>query len=374
MDLASSTGLPVLVLETENAAPVVSKEDWVPGAYTLYAEGASQVQFQGELSIKGRGNSTWKYDKKPYTIKLGKGAPLLGMNKHKRWVLLANYMDRSLLRNRIAFELGKRTSLAWTPDSRYVEVILNGRFLGCYLLCEQVKVDENRVHIDEKEGFLLEVDKYFDEPNQFLSSALSLPVMIKEPDENDLAPAQFEAIQTYFNKVEQMLIDGKYAEVYDSYLDLTSFVDWWLLLEITGNAEAARMNNIYMYKDKGGKLTIGPIWDFDINTFYPNVLYTLTKTIWYPYLLKDPIFKQKPIERWTVLKEAFSTIYSFIDQEAALIKKSEKLDNRTWRKPIFLICNGDEYLSFAQSVDWLKRNILMRIEWMNMQAERRFER
>lgn len=198
----SYSGLPLLVLSTEGAAPVSSKETWIQGTMRIDRQENDCDEFSGQIEIKGRGNNSWAKDKKPYAIKLAEKQPVMGINKHKRWALLANASDKTLLRNRVAFEIAKHaTALDWTPDSRYVDVILNGRFLGNYLLTEQIKIDKNRVALAEMDpaatsgdaitgGYLLELDRYFDEVNKFRSAFADLPVNFKEPDEEGLNSAQ----------------------------------------------------------------------------------------------------------------------------------------------------------------------------------------
>ena len=166
------TGLPVAYLTTP--APVTSKDEWIPDAsMVIVTPGTLDILYRGTLSVKGRGNSTWNYPKKPYALKLDKKSEMLGMKKHKRWCLLANWMDRTLMRNAVAFEISRHTGLDWTPDGRFVEVILNGEHLGNYYLCEQIKVDKNRVDVAEPDpadvsgGYIFELDSNYDEVNKF---------------------------------------------------------------------------------------------------------------------------------------------------------------------------------------------------------------
>ena len=193
--------LPVVYINTNDNAPIVDKDNWIPG--TMDIKGLDESDnYNGTMNIKGRGNSTWGYPKKPYAIKLDSKSKILGFPKHKRWVLLANWMDKTLLRNHVAFEISKNTGLAWTPRGKFVELVLNGEPQGNYYLCEQIKIDENRLNINELSnsdtdaesitgGYLLELDVYYDEVNKFHSKLKELPFMIKEPDEEELNTAQF---------------------------------------------------------------------------------------------------------------------------------------------------------------------------------------
>lgn len=141
-----SFDLPVIYVTTPQQTPILSKDDWVEDGNICIWMTNGIIGDLGGTSVKGRGNSTWSFPKKPYAIKLDKKAEVLGMPKHKRWVLLANWIDRTLMRNHIAFTIAKNTeSLGWTPRGEFVELILNGKHLGNYYLCEQIKIDKTEL-------------------------------------------------------------------------------------------------------------------------------------------------------------------------------------------------------------------------------------
>ena len=141
------TGLPTLFIHTDKGEPVLTKENYIKAKMNIDGAGSFDDIDDIDLSIRCRGNSTFSYPKKPYALKLDDKISILGKPAHKRWVLLANWMDRPLLRNRISLKVAEKTGLAWTPGSEFVEVVLNGVHLGNYLLCEQIKIDKNRVNI-----------------------------------------------------------------------------------------------------------------------------------------------------------------------------------------------------------------------------------
>lgn len=181
--------LPVLYITTPDGSAITSKEEWREGCrLRIVLPDGTTAYDSDKAALKGRGHSTFTKPKKPFAIKLDEKSGLLGMEKGKRWVLLANFMDHSLLRNKLAFSIARQTSLAWTPDSRFVDVVVNGKPQGCYLLCEQIRVNENRVNIDEKEGYLLEADAYLDEKNHFYTPRRHLPVNMKEPGDAQQLP------------------------------------------------------------------------------------------------------------------------------------------------------------------------------------------
>lgn len=379
VELTNFTGLPVMWIETPNGQAITSKEVWVEGS-TLFIDGAGQFDDLEEmgLSIRGRGNSTWGYEKKPYNIKLDSKKELLGMPKHKRWCLLANYMDRTMLRNRVAYHLAELTSLDWTPRTRFVELFLNGRHQGCYLLAEHIKVDENRVNITEMEssdnageavtgGYLLELDFHFDNEWQWHSSH-NIPFAVKYPEEEDLTSEQLAWIKGYIAEAESALYGSNFRDPevgYAAYIDIDSFIDYWLVYELSVNHELANPGSVYLHKERSGKLEAGPIWDFDWGTFSYNASPAaqtnlfMTHAWWYGRLFSDKAFKLRAVERWQELEAKFLTALDFVAEEAEYTARSAEENFKLWS--ISTTINGDESLPVDEAVARLKRVLKERI-------------
>ncbi len=384
----SGTGLPIVAILTEGSEPITSKEKWLPGRIVFDPQESDYPALASEIEVKGRGNNTWRLPKKPYAVKLAEKNSVLDMKKHKRWVLLANASDRTLLRNRAAFEIGRRTGLPWTPDSRFVEVILNGEYRGSYLLCEQIRVDKNRVNIAEMKpedtageavtgGYLLEFDRYYDEINKFRTAHRDLPVNIKEPDEKVLGAEQRKYITDYVNHVEELLYAGATIDKsYADYIDIDSFIDWWIVVELTHNRDARLPGSCYMYKDRGGKLCAGPLWDFDLQTFKAATSFLLTeyeitdftspqgdRSLWYKRLFSDPDFKARAKQRWQSYKSSFDGIADFIDAEAEKLQPSADVNWAMWT--LESGPNQDESLSWEEAVAKMRASYLSRLQWMD---------
>lgn len=368
------SGLPIVFVETPNFEEITSKEVWTEGTTIKIVNPDGSISYEGTTSFRGRGNSTWTYPKKPYAIKLDKKASILGMPKHKRWVLLANWMDRTLMRNRLAFKLGECTQLDWTPRGEYVELVLNGKHLGNYFLCEQVKIDENRVNIAEIDadsdditgGYLMELDVNYDEAFKFKSVVKNLPWMFKDPDE-DISDAMFYYMQEYVNTTEDELYNNFEAGAWKDYLDIKTFVDYWFAVELTSNNEPGHPKSVYMSKDKGGKLCAGPMWDYDWATFIPSTsnTYCLKRHLYYPQLFNDAEFVSVIKERWPAAKANFDEVAEFIDLEYEKIRNSEKMNSSMW--PISQRVNGDETMSFEEAVTRLKKAYCDKLEWLDSQ-------
>ena len=377
----TNSGLPIVSINTPNAQSITSKEDWIEGA-TMSIVNAGVQNYEGTTSIRGRGNSTWGMPKKPYALKLDSKAEILGMPKHKRWVLLANWMDRTLMRNAVAFEIARATGLAWTPRGKFVEVVLNGEHKGTYYLCEQIKVDKNRVNITEMEstdisddaitgGYLMELDTYFDEVNKFKSAREELPYMFKEPDEETLVTEQLEYMQKYINDLEELLYTYSRlsAHEYEEYMDVDSYIDFWFVQELADNEECWHPKSTYMHKDRGGKLTAGPVWDFDWGTFTSDApSYTIKGALYYNRLFLDKAFKARVKERWTGLKPKFDMIPAFIEQESQRIKASADVNILMW--PISSEYNKDEKMTFDEAIASMKNSYQAKLDWLDEQISK----
>lgn len=433
----TNSGLPVVVLTqsgggTESWAEaginVRSKDsEWVETDKMAVYNADGSVDMEEACGIRLRGNSTQKFPKKPFAVKLVDKASVLGMPKHKRWVLLANWMDRTMLRNAVALEVAHRTDSAyindgigWSPRGTSVEVVMDGRHVGNYYLCEQIKIDGDRVDITdcyedvenptpETCGYLLEFDDAMDEVNNFRTSR-GIPCMFK-----DEVPANSEFFNYVKNKVEGIensLKAENYEEAYKN-LDINSVIDYFFIQELTFNDEYKHPKSVYMYIDGPGKLTAGPVWDFDWQTFinYDKVqamnskyggtyscrntnewLYSKSKLaekkpwwqggdydyendmpyMWYPLLFKDANFRTRVQERWTVIYPQLTNVVAKIDEFAVQNKVSDLYNYAMWpltslKNSVGSAFNGDEDMSFDEAIAMMKQAYTDRLNWMNTQ-------
>ena len=379
--LVPYTGLPIIIINTDKEYPLKDRDNWLTG--TIEIKGMNLFEdFKDSIEVKGRGNGTWRFPKKPFNVKLKNKSSILGMNKHKRWSFLANYRDRTLLRNDVTFHIGYiADNLQWTPKSQFAEVIFNGEYQGNFQICEQIRVDKNRVNIKELStedvnepqitgGYLLEYDSYYDEPNKFKTSINNWPVNIKEPDEKVLNKAQLEYIENYTNTFEALLQAGEYEQIYNEYINIDSFIDYWLVQAIVGNREMTNIYSIYCYKDRNKKLYAGPLCDFDYTTFTLESNNNNKGAVWYKYLFQDPYFKRKAIERFQNLKPQLMGIADYIVKKASSLSLSEKENWKLW--PLLnldgtIIPNNDEQLSYEEAISRMKNVYQKRLEWIEQQ-------
>ena len=364
--------LPIVYITTPSA--ITSKDTWTENCTIDIWNAGKQSSTYEKAQMKGRGNSTWAYKKKPYAIKLDSKAEVLGMKKHKRWVLLANYLDVTCMRNATAFEIARQLDgLAWTPSGSFVDVVMNGELIGNYYLCEQIKVDKNRVNITEigpedmdeydiTGGYIFELDTYYDELFKFKTQYRNLPVQFKDPDE-DINDVQFNYVENYFNKVEEILYGDNIDDSDDvfNYIDIDSYVDWYLVHTLALNREPNHPKSSYMHKDRGGKLIAGPVWDFDYGTFRLETSgLTIYNAIWYDALLNNKTFVTRLKERWVANKAKLEQVETFIEKTAEQIRESAEGNQVMW--PVSGSPNYDGDLPFSEAIERMQQAYRQRIE------------
>jgi len=308
-----NTGLPIVRIDNAKSMSSYDRANWVPGANMRIELPDGTIDYEGTLSLKGRGNGTWtETNKKPFALKLDEKSEhkILGMHKQKRWILLANYKDRTLLRNDAAFWLSRNTEMPYTIEGRFVELVWNGKHMGNYYLCEQARIDNHRIDITNPKldnpaegGYFMEIDAFLDYNNNgqngsdkvgdigFWSTGgyvtngkgrYNLPYIFKDPDEDEQGnpitknSEAFKYMQNYVKEME----DAIYAVRNDpnnhswmNYLDMDRAVDFALIQEITMNHDSyntwpvAGPHSAFLYKDSCGPICFGPTWDFDYHTF-----------------------------------------------------------------------------------------------------------
>ncbi|MBR4963415.1 MAG: CotH kinase family protein, partial [Muribaculaceae bacterium] len=274
------TTVPTIYINTEGGVPVVSKDDYV-NAYVSVRGAANEEDNITEVltEIKGRGNSTWGMDKKPYRLKFDKKIKFLGnAAKEKNWVLLANYADKTLMRNALAFETARNMfEFGFTPSVTFVDVVLNGENLGSYMLTDQVEVKSKRVPVTEQDetttindpeitgGYLIEVDGFADSEISWFQTTKGMKVTIKYPKDDEINSDQSSYISNYTQQMENALFSSSYTNAetgWRKYIDEASMVDWYIACELFGNSDA--WWSTYMYKERNDVFKFGPLWDFDI--------------------------------------------------------------------------------------------------------------
>lgn len=401
------TNLPTLSYHTYSGLEPYDKTHELESEMCIIYDGGTRLQEYPILAReRGNGSRYELFKKRPYRIKFNdgkshhmlKGSPLESPAKAKKWTLIPNWRDKSLMRNNVAFEMSRRLGLAYTPWIQNVDVIVNGEYKGNYQLCDQVTVDPNRVDIYNMEswdvdetgitgGYLLEITSPGGEAYHFYSDQGGIPVDVKSPDADDIMAEQFSYIRDAFNEMESKLWADNYQHPekgYRSRLDLESFLRYFLVGEFAGNNDA--MWSIYLYKERSDDLfRFGPVWDFDLSMDNDQRTYPANgKPDWlFNYgsavsgirdfvrrILSDPYANERLSSIWSDLREsgAFSTdsLCAFVDSLGNVLDESQELNFTRWD-------NLGELLTLQQfapgtyqgELDIIKNYLNERIRWID---------
>ena len=521
VDLTKFTGLPIVYLKTDDAASIDSKDDYVRGDTSV--DGGRNFDDFAEVSMKirGRGNSTWyTHPKKPFQMKLDDKAEFLGMPNDKKWLFLAEYSDKTMLRNKISFEMGYLSNLDWTPQGRFAEVYINDEYNGTYNITQKVEESDNRVPLGDV-GYLLELDQLsrLDSDDVYFDSVVTdkFIVNIKEPN-LDLNSSEYVYVKNLINDFEKSISDsnsmssyfvveettsenvwdinlsqtmtlipdseytvsfkarssinrtiiaglGLYhdpwtnvgepvglttawqtfslsqtttdfgddrsrilfdmggdqggqvwiddvsvltsdgielvtnggfqsggagweggaataenikihpvgAEGYAEYIDVDSFVDWFLISEITKNVDSMFFSSMFLNVMPGEKIKMGPLWDFDLS--FGNVDYADSRYAegwwvkyhpWYERLFQDPAFVEKVKTRFTYFRSNQDFILNKIDTYAEQLKWAQQENNDKWQTiGQYVWPNPVVFDTYQEEVGHMKEWYVNRMNWLD---------
>lgn len=328
--------MPVISITTETGSDVTSKTEYINASLDIYNTGAENYDSAGiNTGIRGRGNNTWGYPKKSYKLNLGEKQNLLGIGggESKKWVLLANVCDQSLLRNNIAFEFARSLDgIAFAPASVSVEVYLNGEYRGVYLLAEEININKSRVAVSEDNidkntdiGFLVEMTFNAVEPT--FTAAERLFQIHNDLSENEAVKnKQITYIAGYIDDCWKAVKEGNRNNI-ETMIDLNSLIDTYLVEEVLKNLDVG-YDSYYLYKDKGGKLCFGPLWDFDLSQgnanegceFYTDLYVAenlkFQSNQWYYTMMDLTWFRELVLKRWDEISDKIYALPSLIQNTA----------------------------------------------------------
>nr|AOE13773.1 conserved hypothetical protein [uncultured bacterium] len=329
--------------------------------------------YNGKISIEYRGSSSQSFPKKPYALEtqdsLGNNnnVSLLGLPVENDWILYAPYSDKALMRNFLTFDLGRKMG-HYAPRTVYCELVINGDYKGVYILMEKIKRDNDRVDIAKLDfddlagdsltgGYIIKVDKYTgtggadwlsDFPN---IGGNNLYIQYHYPDASVMLPQQLDYIEHYMDSFEYALAGPNFADSllgYSKYIDVNSFIDLYIINELSKNIDGYRLST-YLYKDRddnGGKLTMGPFWDYNLafgNANYCDGGITSgwevnggcgdSNPFWFERLLDDTMYQNKLKCRWEYLRDRSfhqDSLFNFIDSMALYLDDAQQRNFQQW--------------------------------------------
>ena len=386
-ELARRQNIPVIYIDTGGKG-IYDKENYVKGTITikdpekLYSD---VEEFTAPMGIRGRGNSTWSFPKKPWKVKLDSKASIFGMGADKEWALLANYSDRTLMRNILAMRLSEICGFSWTPHMYSVHVYLNNKYQGVYTLCEHKKVHKDRVDIDLDAGDVyLEIEQQQDETTCWWTG-MGVPMMFSDPEEP--SAELLAEIKKWFSDFEASLYSKDIADPvkgYAAYIDVDSFIDYYIVQELAKNTDGNLRKSSFITKKKGGKLEMYHLWDFDLtfgNTGWlsdPEGFYIkdynpscVPGDNWFNRMLKDPAFATRLKNRWNQLYPQIKAMTDFIDEQAMILDKAQQENFKVWDIDEVVDWVGvPSEGSYEAEVKFLKNFYSKRVEWLNTEINK----
>lgn len=378
----------------------------------------------GNIAIEIRGSSSQQFPKKSFGFETRDDAnedldvSLLGFPEEEDWILYAPYSDKSLVRNHLIYEISNDMG-RYASRTRLTEVYINDVYQGVYVFMEKLKRDDNRIDINKLKddentgedltgGYILKIDKagganntFYSDENAITSQVLPLDAtsgqeihfLYDDPDQEDITPEQKEYITDYMNAFEAALAADTFTDPaigYAAYIDTESFIDFFLLNELSSNVDGYRIST-WLTKDKNGKLKMGPIWDFNLAFGNANYCDGAATDIWayrfnercsndiwqvpfwWERLMEDPAFITQLQNRWTTLRaSSFSEgfILGNIDSYVSQLETAGAIENNfdTWDViGTFVWPNDFIGDSYEEEITYLKNWINERLQWLDTQ-------
>lgn len=399
------TTLPVLRVQTVGYGQIADrKKSYRDARVSLEPNGAGVNGLKSTAQIRGRGNTTWDaiVHKKSFQLKFDSKQSLMGMPAAKRWVLLANFYDRSQLRNWTAQEIASATGLTWTPESRWVELVFNGDYYGIYQLSEKIDVGKNKVDIDKLTsdieggeeltgGYLLEIDRNANKAAEHSgwTSETGYPVYIKRPKPGASNAAQRDYIRDHVTRFERALYADNFDDPADGFrrlLDVESFMDYWIVEELTLDTDAFHWST-FLYKQRGDpRLHFGPVWDYDRAlgspysrlgpdprgwfTIHPDIALEDGTRTWAYRMFQDRAFAEQAAHRWTQILPHLRKIPARLLEVAVPLEPAKANDLLRWTD------ETDGFAGFRYGDTWendepefLAQWLTDRIDWMTAELD-----
>ena len=367
-------GLPRIVIETEDFAGVRDRETEIPSHLQIYGEKAPESEVY-ELTVRGRGNSSFKMPKYGMKLEFTDKVSLLGMPKNRDWALVANFGDKTHLRNYMMTRLSEWLGAKYTPRMQFVEVYLNRNYMGLYLLSETIKVSKNRVNIDENDTtFLLENEdsKNFDPP--YVLTDNQYYYHIKSP--KNPSPETEKLLKNHLNAFENFMEDYYLhrANEIKNWLDVDDFLLFYWVQEYSKNEDGNYARSVFMTWKKGEPIHFGPLWDFDLAFGNASREQNQNPEDWYIrkyrlnyYIMQNSVVKEAALDYWNNHRKTFKALIDSIPVYRAIIEKA--IDNEYRRWPVIGNTENwalkDPYDSYDEAVEAMTEWMKKRYQWID---------
>ncbi|MCQ4637261.1 CotH kinase family protein [Anaerovorax odorimutans] len=402
-DSVFCTHLPLVSIDTEGKNIPIDKEEIFCRIKIYDKEGVNhhlsdKSDIDTKSTINIRGASSRHFDKHSYRMEFRSGRDqqkkrnlkVMGMAADCDWILNGPFLDKSLMRNYMMYNLSGEI-MAWAPNVRFCEVFLNGEYQGVYVMTETIKVDQDRVDLHEYDPKEIETSYLIERnrPNTTSDAVMTFgkqagytegELGILYPNRKNITEQTYDWIRDDINEIEKLLYSLDYDEWnygYYNFIDVDSFVDYVVINEFSNNLDQGSYST-YAYRPLGGKLTMGPVWDFN-NSFglydkNPMGFFLYGKP-WFMMLMKDETFVQDVIDRYRVLRKSYLSedyLFSYIDSVREYLGPAVDRNFEKWGYSFekrFFDDPKREIRSYDQAIGQLKSFIHQRIEFMDENIE-----
>ena len=419
-------GLPVVMLETER--PIASRTEYVTANVKMLDSAINPFRegiFEGELNARIRGSTNARRPKRSFVIRTpdGSNVQMLDMHPAEDWVLLSNFTDKTLMRNYIAQELSREMGAVFAPRFRFVDLVLNGEYMGTYMLGERIKIDRGRLDLpkiraeprerirtnrfgieyteirpastpEELTGsYIIELKStsqyrvteiIFETPR--IRWSMGNYFRIRQPGPRNLMIEAVDFISGFVNDAENALFseDFKDPEIgYRAFFDVATFIDWYIINELFRRVDSNFNDGVFFYKPRDGLLSMGPVWDFENaagniahSQGYSPEGWHVRSASWFARLFEDEAFEREFRDRWNEVKARglFDNMLERIDRTAELLEASQSMNFIRW--PILGVnvwpndAGASLRRTYQAEVDFLKEWLEARIAWMDAEINR----
>ena len=375
-------GIPRIVVETENGQKIKDRETEIPAKLQIWGEFAPESEIM-ELTIRGRGNTSWGMPKKSYKIEFLDKQNMLGMPKDRDWALVPNYADKTLMKNYLMYHLAQKLGVFYAPRCEFAELYLNEEYLGVYLLVETIKISKHRVNIPENmNSYIIEIAHNYRKNDQMIFShiirtdSFGKPFHIHAPKKatNETLSIIKENVEN-FEKFLKTIELHKENNVFQK-IDVGECIKYYWVQELSKNPDAANYSSIYSIWVKNQAVKMGPVWDFDLSFGSHNnesinnpKNWHVKSGYWYSLIFKDSVANQARLDFYKENRDILVETIDVADSVRNLLQNAAKNNFKRWN-----ILNSTEFVyhrhaydTYDDAVEDLKKWIHARIEWIDEQ-------
>lgn len=362
-------GLPRIVIETEDFKTIRDNYTEIPAKLQIYGENSPYTEIM-DLTVRGRGNASFLMPKYGLKLEFEKKQSLFDYPLSKHWVLIANFRDKTHIKNYITYKLAKQLKDDYSPRCQFVELFFNRHYLGLYLLVESVKVDKNKVNINKDIGYLLEKTTTTSDKEFFTTESNHL-FEVKYPKKP--SESQLKSVQKHFNLFESTIKTKAKDIDLNSWIDIDDFIRFYWIQEFPKNYDGRFLRSIFITWEEDGLIGMGPVWDFDLaygeqrtNVSTPSD-WIIRTSGWEKWLMQNKEYDSRSNKFWRQNHSEFQQTINIIDSISPIIEKAVKNDEKRWpilnsKNNIYLV---NAYKSHGEAVDSLKSWINQRIDWID---------